>query len=68
MNVIGDEVVRLRQVTEAVVLHSLNNHVSVKSHDDDDDDVHLEDVLHPHPLPPRVPGPPLAGLGPDFVK
>ena len=62
----GGEVVRLGQVTQAVVLHRLNNNVSVKSHDDNED--HLEDVLHPHPLPPRVPGPPLARLGPDFVK
>ena len=28
----------------------------------------LQDVLHPHPLPPRVPGPPLPRLGPDLVK
>ena len=28
----------------------------------------LQDVLHPHPLPPGVPGPPLARLGPYFVK
>ena len=44
------EVVRLGQVTQAVVLHR------------------LQDVLHPHPLPPRVPRPPLPRLGPDLVK
>ena len=46
----GGEVVRLGQVTQAMMLHR------------------LQDILHPHPLPPRVTGPPLASLGPDLVK
>ena len=62
----GGKVVRLGQVTQAVMLHSLT--IMGQSKYDDDDEVHLEDVLHPHPLPPGVPGPPLAGLRPDFVK
>ena len=46
----GGEIVRLREMAEAVVLHR------------------LQDVLHPHPLPPRVPGRALASLWPDLVK
>ena len=66
----GGEVVRLGQVTQAVMLHRLTITSQSKHHlmsgRPPETISHLQDVLHAHP--PQLLLPDLVGVGPDLIK
>ena len=66
----GGEVVRLGQVTEAMMLHRLTITSQSRHHlmsgRPPETISHLQDVLHAHP--PQLLLPDLVGVGPDLIK